>query len=72
MGDFVTLLRTAMGNGVQAERASAEQRLQVLCFSETTNFFTNLVKEFIQESNDIGLRQFAGALVKNSIRLLVC
>lgn len=39
-----------------ANRTEAEKQLEMLCLNETGNFFTNLVKELINESNPDGLR----------------
>lgn len=39
-----------------ANRTAAEKELERLCMNDTANFFTNLVKDLINEGNSEGLR----------------
>lgn len=54
MSEFTQLLHAAMNQG--ANRSQAEKQIEILCLNDTANFFTNLVKELINESNPDGLR----------------
>lgn len=65
--NFAQLLDKALITGSGDERKLAENQLISIRTENPTNFFKNCMTEFINESNNIAIRQTAGTILAASV-----